>query len=59
MPRSVQRPLAEFARPALHAWKVALAHPLSGEPLEFTAPVPQDLVELWERVTALAVPGEG
>lgn len=35
-----------FARPALHAERLALAHPMSGEPLVFTAPVPADLVAL-------------
>lgn len=48
-----RRPLAEFARPALHAWRLALAHPRTGEPLRLEAPVPGDLVALW-----LAIAGE-
>jgi 23S rRNA pseudouridine1911/1915/1917 synthase len=32
-----------FPRQALHAWRVALAHPVSHEPLTVTAPVPADL----------------
>lgn len=35
-----------FPRPALHAWKVAFAHPTTGEPLELRAPVPPDLAGL-------------
>ena len=30
-------------RMALHAWRLRLAHPASGEPLELTAPLPPDL----------------
>ncbi len=35
--------LAGFRRQALHAQRLSLAHPASGEPLQFEAPVPQDL----------------
>ncbi len=43
-----KRPLLrDFGRPALHAWKLAFDHPLSGERLQFTAPPPGDLVDLW------------
>lgn len=37
----VERPLLE--RLALHAWRVELAHPITGEPLTVTAPYPRDL----------------
>jgi 23S rRNA pseudouridine1911/1915/1917 synthase len=33
---------ADFARQLLHAWKIAVIHPTTGLPLEFTAPVPAD-----------------
>lgn len=36
-------PALGMARQALHARRLALAHPVSGEPLEFLAPVPADL----------------
>ena len=36
-----ERPLLE--RLALHAWKMSLAHPATGETIEFTAPYPKDL----------------
>lgn len=31
------------ARPLLHAYKLSFAHPRTGEPLEFTAPIPDDM----------------
>lgn len=33
---------ADYARQLLHAWKLSVSHPATGEPLEFTAPVPPD-----------------
>ena len=42
--------LEAFPRPALHAWRLALEHPVTGEPLEIEAPVPEDLRELWRAV---------
>jgi 23S rRNA pseudouridine1911/1915/1917 synthase len=35
-----------FPRQALHAWKLTIAHPASGEPLTFEAPLPDDMREL-------------
>jgi 23S rRNA pseudouridine1911/1915/1917 synthase len=32
-----------LARQALHAWRAAFAHPVTGEPLAITASVPEDL----------------
>ncbi|MBL8225094.1 MAG: 23S rRNA pseudouridine(1911/1915/1917) synthase RluD [Chromatiales bacterium] len=34
--------LRGFRRQALHAWRLAFTHPVTGEPLEFTAPLPPD-----------------
>lgn len=34
-------------RLALHAWRLALTHPVTGAALTVTAPLPADLVELW------------
>ena len=34
------------ARQALHAWRLSFPHPVSGEALQFTAPLPEDLQEL-------------
>lgn len=36
-----ERPLLD--RLALHAWRVELAHPITGEPMVITAPYPRDL----------------
>jgi 23S rRNA pseudouridine1911/1915/1917 synthase len=33
---------ADFTRQLLHAWKIAVSHPSTGERLEFSAPVPED-----------------
>ena len=38
--------LRAFPRQALHAWRVALTHPVTGERLQIDAPVPLDLAEL-------------
>ncbi len=35
-----------FPRQALHAWRLSLAHPLTGESLTFTAPIPTDVSSL-------------
>ena len=35
-----------FPRQALHAWRVAFTHPVTGERLEIVAPVPNDLLAL-------------
>jgi 23S rRNA pseudouridine1911/1915/1917 synthase len=37
-------------RQALHAYELRLPHPRTGRILEFTAPVPQDMVRAWEAV---------
>jgi len=33
---------ADFPRQLLHAWKISVQHPTSGERLDFTAPLPDD-----------------
>jgi 23S rRNA pseudouridine1911/1915/1917 synthase len=39
-------------RPFLHAWRLDLAHPLTGAPLHAEAPLPSDLVEALDRARA-------
>jgi len=56
LPKRVRRPLASFPRPALHAWRLAFAHPADGRRVAFEAPVPEDLVELWQGVTGTGWP---
>ncbi len=51
LPRPIQRPLRDFPRPALHAWRLAFVHPATGEPVAVEAPVPDDLERLWREVT--------
>jgi len=36
----------DFPRQALHAWRVAFVHPVTGERLEIVSPVPEDLAAL-------------
>jgi 23S rRNA pseudouridine1911/1915/1917 synthase len=38
--------LSAFPRQALHAWRAAFVHPVSGEPMVIEAPVPEDLATL-------------
>ena len=33
-----------LGRQALHAWKLAFSHPVTGERLQFEAPIPRDLL---------------
>lgn len=43
------RPIV-FPRQALHAFRLAFAHPVTGKPLRFEAPMPADLVALVSRL---------
>ena len=43
-----------FPRQALHAWRLTLKHPATGESMTFSAPVPSDIKSLLE-VAGLAV----
>ena len=54
--KSRQAAVRDFPRPALHAWRLGFAHPTSGEPLQFEAPVPEDLRALWRETTGTAWP---
>jgi len=47
----------DFPRQALHAWRVALTHPVTREPLEIVAPLPEDLGALLTRL-GLALPDQ-
>lgn len=44
--------LRSFKRQALHAAKLAFEHPATGKPLEVTAPLPADMVELLAALSA-------
>jgi 23S rRNA pseudouridine1911/1915/1917 synthase len=43
------RPI-EFARQALHAYRLGFLHPTTGKPLRVEAPIPEDLVALLARL---------
>jgi 23S rRNA pseudouridine1911/1915/1917 synthase len=53
---SIRKVLETFPRPALHAWRLELPHPTSGDRLAIEAPVPEDLRELWLAATGEALP---
>ena len=42
--------VAGFERQALHAWRLSLQHPASGEPLAVDCPPPDDILELAARL---------
>ena len=44
--------LRGFPRQALHAWVLGLTHPGTGEQMEFSAPLPDDLTALIEALRA-------
>lgn len=45
-PDAVRQAVREFPRQALHAWRLQLSHPSSGDVLSFEAPLPQDILGL-------------
>ena len=50
-PAPQQKLLDAFGRPALHAWRLVLEHPKTQKRLEFEAPIPRDLLDLWQGLT--------
>jgi 23S rRNA pseudouridine1911/1915/1917 synthase len=52
------RAAAALDRPALHAWRLRLRHPVTGAPLALEAPVPADLRALWHAASGAAWPSE-
>jgi 23S rRNA pseudouridine1911/1915/1917 synthase len=55
-PKVLRKPLKEFERPALHAWRLEFRHPLSDHPCQFEAPVTADIANLWSEITGLGLP---
>lgn len=51
LPRHRQKVYTKFSRPALHAWRLAFAHPRDGRRVEFTAPPAHDFSEFWSRLS--------
>ena len=56
-PRAGNQLLAALGRPFLHAARLGFAHPASGQPMEFRAPLPPELREYLARAAALDAPG--
>ena len=54
--RIVQTAARDFPRPALHAWKLALPESVNGTAREFSAPLPDDMRELWLECTGTDLP---
>ena len=48
------RPLLGMTRQALHAERLAFAHPIDGEPLQFDAAPPADFAAAWREVMDMA-----
>jgi 23S rRNA pseudouridine1911/1915/1917 synthase len=42
------RATLRLERQALHAWRLTLPHPRSGERVSFEAPLAEDLAAFWE-----------
>lgn len=45
-----------FPRPALHAWRLAIPHPASGQTLRFEAPLAEDMRALWLEIAGAEPP---
>lgn len=43
-----------MSRQALHAMRLSFLHPITGEPLAFEAPLPDDMAQAWAALTAAA-----
>ncbi|MBI5489234.1 MAG: RluA family pseudouridine synthase [Deltaproteobacteria bacterium] len=53
----LRRAAEALGRPALHAWRLAFAHPRTGERMAFDADVPADFERAWGAISAGAVGG--
>jgi 23S rRNA pseudouridine1911/1915/1917 synthase len=58
LPKSIDKETAHylhhFPRQALHSHQIAFTHPITGEWLEFTSPLPEDMAELLNVLRELA-----
>jgi 23S rRNA pseudouridine1911/1915/1917 synthase len=46
----VSRRLGKISRQMLHAWRLRIRHPSTGEEMTFEAPLPEDFQELLEEL---------
>lgn len=49
--RAIQRAVLGLERPFLHAGRLRLVHPTTGEELEWSAPLPEDLAAVLARLS--------
>jgi 23S rRNA pseudouridine1911/1915/1917 synthase len=49
-------PALGLTRQALHAARLSFTHPITGEPLVLTAPLPADLAAAWAQIGAADLP---
>jgi 23S rRNA pseudouridine1911/1915/1917 synthase len=56
LPKRRQKIYREFPRPALHAWRLAFAHPADGHQVDYIAPPPPDFEHLWQRLSGSDLP---
>ena len=47
-------PALGMTRQALHATRLAFDHPVTGEPMVFEAPLPEDMADAWALLAASA-----
>jgi 23S rRNA pseudouridine1911/1915/1917 synthase len=52
VPREGHAAVRTFPRQALHAWRLGFAHPADGRPLQFEAPIPDDMAALIRQLRA-------
>ncbi|RME85363.1 MAG: RluA family pseudouridine synthase [Zetaproteobacteria bacterium] len=53
MPEALASAICALRRQALHAVRLAFAHPITGKPLDFTAPLPEELARIDRALEAL------
>jgi 23S rRNA pseudouridine1911/1915/1917 synthase len=51
-------PALGLVRQALHAARLSFNHPLTGEPMQFVAPLPVDLAAAWAALGLPAWPAD-
>jgi 23S rRNA pseudouridine1911/1915/1917 synthase len=51
--------MPSLERHALHAWRLGFVHPVTAQPVSFTAPLPDDLVRLLGDLRGVAAGGAG
>ncbi len=52
--KTVQQVLRSVKRQMLHAWKLAFAHPRTGQPMSFESPQPEDMVSVLESLRVVS-----